>query len=168
VRRPEKFGHSESVNQSDCANYARSPSPDKWHDVDHRDKPGDDELFEICILFVMAGLVPAIHVGKPTWKPAALADTFTRSQSSDMFQRLEFLRRSVAERLLDTSTIAGPPDAHEDVRSCLLPGSDVAVMDRLVSRRAEQALATALSWRLPCRPVSYAIRARPRSASGRR
>jgi hypothetical protein len=50
--------------------------------VDHRDKPGDDELFEIYTLFVMAGLVPAIHGGEPPKVPAGQNDTFTRSQAS--------------------------------------------------------------------------------------
>jgi len=33
--------------------------------VDHRAKPGDDELYETYAQFVIAGLDPAIHVGKP-------------------------------------------------------------------------------------------------------
>jgi hypothetical protein len=32
--------------------------------VDHRVKPGDDELYEIYTLFVMLGLDPGIYAGK--------------------------------------------------------------------------------------------------------
>ncbi len=72
---------SELVNHSNCAEISSSASSEQRHYVDHRVKPGDDELCEIYALFVIAGLDPAIHVGKPPRVPAGLNDTFTRSQS---------------------------------------------------------------------------------------